>query len=68
MNQVSVSAKISRELSPINSCKRYGLSTALVIIDADLILRQEKDTVGSITTGPGLSSTFPDGKRCRVIR
>ena len=44
------------------------MSMVLVTAVADLILRQEKDTVGSIITGPGLSSTFPDSKRSRVIR
>jgi len=59
---------MSSELSPINSWRRYGLSMVLVTAVADLILRQEKDTVESIITGPGLSSTFPDSKRSRVIR
>jgi len=44
------------------------LSMILVTAVADLTFRQQKDTVGSITTGPGLSSTFPDSKRSRVIR
>ena len=68
MKQVSVSARMSRELSPINSWSRYGLSMILVTAVADVILKQEKDTVGSIITGPGLSSTFPDSKKSRVIR
>ena len=65
-SQVSVRARISRELSSRKSCIRQGLLSFAVVEQADRILRQLKEIDVHVEGGPGFSSTSPERRSSKI--